>query len=256
MRQPQPLTRWYRVLRKYRTPFAVANLARRPRMAADSRGAVYPELGVFYNRIPKAANTTVVSLLHEIESGTIDQVDAIKGGILRPSRLSWKQASQFHQLFKFTFVRNPYDRLLSAWLQKVAPGSIETYATIPGFGEDSRSGFASFVAYLAAGGLLDNKHWTPQYRLMVLPPSQFDFIGRVESFNGDMQTVLQRTGLSLPEGRSLDELYPTDKAGKRTRAGERLRTYYTPESAEIVRRLYKTDFRRFGYSIDSEWVCS
>ncbi len=253
MKLRQTMTQSYRALKKYRTPFALANLDLLPRMSADSRGAVYSDLGVFYNRIPKAANTTVVAILHEIQKGTVDEVDAIKEEIIRPSRLDWTQARAFRRLFKFTFVRNPYERLLSAWLQKVAPGKVSTYAGIPGFGNDSQEGFAAFVRYLSAGGLMDNKHWTPQYLLMVIPPEKYDFVGRVETFNRDMQYVLDKAGLVLPDGRSLDELYPTDKAGKKTQAGEKLAKYFSATEIDQVYQLYKTDFERLNYPKDPVW---
>ena len=222
-----------------------------PIMSRDHFGAVYLPLGVFYNRVPKAANTTVLSLLNELQTGLVEERSTIKGRIVRPSHLFWRDARRFYNLFKFTFVRNPFERILSAWLNKVVEGDAK-YQIYPGFRDNSQQSFSRFLTALEAGELYNNRHWRPQCSVLMLPLSQFDFVGRVERFAKDFSVVLDSIERSI-DYRDLDALYPTDK-GKATKAKELLGKYYTRREVASVLDLYSTDFDELGYSKYPHWT--
>ena len=101
---------------------------------------------------------------------------------------------------KFTFVRSPYSRVLSAYLHKIIH-RLQRGRALKG-PESKRfthaPTFTEFCRYLADGGLDDNIHWAPQVALMLLPPSKFDLIGKVETFESDVRTVLSRLGAESP----------------------------------------------------------
>lgn len=200
--------------------------------SADKRGCVDLELGIFYNRIPKAANSSVVvnlaqqKLGHEIESRPAKRI------FRRPSSLSREEMAGFDSLYRFTFVRNPYVRVLSAYLDK-----IERKADARG----RTASFLEFLRYLDRGGLYRNAHWAPQVSLMLVPVRELDFVGRVESLERDLATVLA-TIRGTPGDRP-----PRAALGNRTGAADRLAQYYDDECVAMVRCLYAQDFSTFGY---------
>lgn len=199
----------------------------------DLRGMVSVDHGFFFNRIPKSGNSTVAATLAAACGipHTEDDPDAkrAKEAFPRPSELTAGQMEAFERSFKFTFVREPYARVLSAYLDKVRTGAKMTpIATFP-----------EFCRYLAAGGLYANAHWAPQVSLLLLPIERFDFIGRVESMNEDLSRAFAHLDIKLGELRL---------AGPpATNARDLVAKEYTPECREIVRRLYRGDFELFDY---------
>jgi hypothetical protein len=199
----------------------------------DLRGMVGVDHGFFFNRIPKSANSTVARTL-ALACGIPPKKDDpeanwAKEAFPRPSELTTAQMEAFEKGFKFTFVRDPYARVLSAYLDKVKTGvKMTTIAT-----------FAEFCRYLAEGGLHANAHWAPQSSLLLLPIERFDFIGRVENIKEDLSRVFAHLSLRPSEPRLAGppETNARDLVGKE----------YTDECRETVRRLYRRDFEFFGY---------
>lgn len=200
--------------------------------SADKRGCVDLGLGVFYNRVPKAANSSVVvnlaqqKLGHEIESKPAKRI------FRRPSSLSREEMAGFDSLYRFTFVRNPYVRVLSAYLDKIERKAAHGGRAVS---------FLEFLRRLERGELYRNAHWAPQASLLLLPVTEYDFIGRVESLERDLAAVLE-----ILQGRPGDRT-PRSALGNWTGAGGRLAQYYDDASLALVRRLYARDFEVFGY---------
>ena len=66
-----------------------------------------------------------------------------------------------------------------------------------------------------------------------------DFVGRFETFHGDLLEVLKRTGLEL-------ESIPH----KNRSSHKHYSTFYTPETQMIVRERFKRDIEYFGYEFE------
>jgi hypothetical protein len=131
-------------------------------------------------------------------------------------------------------VRNPFSRVLSAYLDKVDGGGKQTFRKELGIGAEALS-FRGFLERLEDGCLCSNIHWTPQTSIVPLQPSALDFIGRVETIDRDLPCLLERI---FGAGE-----YPVVQAGKRTtRASSRLSEYYGDAEIGLVRRLYAQDF--------------
>lgn len=201
--------------------------------SADARGCVDQELGIFYNRIPKAANSTVVINLAAEQSGRDIGARAAKKLFATPAELSRAEVAAFDSLLRFTFVRNPYHRVLSAYLDKV-----ERKARM----KNETSSFEDFLGYLGSGGLYRNMHWAPQHALLLIPFNHFDFVGRVEHLEQDLAHVLALVRGDPPDGEAAHDDY-----SNRTGASRRIAEYYTPRIRERVWNLYREDFRTFGY---------
>ncbi|CAN5675178.1 hypothetical protein BH23PSE1_BH23PSE1_16720 [soil metagenome] len=213
----------------------------------DPRGAYSPADGFFFNRIPKAANSTVMATLAAHSryrrpfGGERD-----KQRFLRPSRLLPRDVERIAGgVFAFTFVRDPYRRVLSAFADKIVqrrPQSRRFFAWLGG-DDGAPPRFADFLRFLEAGGLLTDAHWAPQCHLMLLPLERLDLVGRVESLETDLAHVL-RAVFGTAAGAPV-------QSGPRTDSHAMIARCYTPEAASSVERLYAADFAAFGYAMRS-----
>lgn len=138
--------------------------------------------------------------------------------------------------FKFAFVRNPWDRLVSCWHNKVIDQPKKRL-----FGdriEDLKS-FGAFVDFVAGQDLTAcNRHYRLQCRLIDL--DRVDFLGRLERFSDDFRIVCNTLGLPAEE---------VEKVNVSNRQRD-YRLYYDDALAEKVATLYRRDITLFGYTYD------
>ncbi len=212
-----------------------------PLAACDARGAVDVERRLFFNRVPKCANSTVAVRLVELRLRRIVPAREAKRSFARPSDLDANEVAELDDFFKFTVVRNPYARALSAYLNKIASGRKRKYLQRAGI-EAIDPSFRDFCTYLDHGGLFENAHWAPQTSLMLLPVERFDRIGKVETLSEDLRAIFAR----IAPGRPATSAERSGPAA--THAESKLAAHYDETSAAIVARLYRSDFETFGYS--------
>lgn len=152
---------------------------------------------------------------------------------------------EFARFFKFTFVRNPWDRLLSAFLFMKKGGrnqgdlnwslrNLAPYKT-----------FEKFVLrWVNPQNIQKGQHFRPQHQFITTPASpepQVDFIGYFEKLSEDYQVICDRLGI----GQSLT-------FENRTVEKEDYRSYYNPRTIEIVAEVYRRDIELFGYSFEAK----
>lgn len=203
------------------------------RASANDRGLVDFHLGVFCNRIPKAANSTVVVNLARLRFGYHVPSKQAKRLFRTPAELSAAEAERVKNLYRFAIVRNPYTRTLSAYLDKVERKALR---------RNRETSFEGFLDELEAGALYSNAHWAPQSSLLLLPLSDFDFIGKVENLKEDLGQAL-----AYLKGGPVDWSLVSAK-GNAAGANQKLARYYrNPETVERVSKLFADDFRLFGY---------
>lgn len=205
--------------------------------SANDRGMVDLELGFFCNRIPKAANSTIVTNLVRLKLGHDVPSRQAKKIFTHPGRLSRARMERFDELFKFTVVRNPYTRVLSAYLDKIARFPHRR-------GNDIS--FGEFLQRLAGDRrfLYSNAHWVPQADLLLIPAQEFDVIGKVESLDRDLNQIKQR--ICPGAGDQITNAGPPP-----TGAAKKLRRYYSDDALiALVADIYRDDFATFGYSTD------
>lgn len=213
-----------------------------PIKSVDWRGIVDFDFGFFFNRIPKSANSTVVINLAQLKFGIqVSSVEA-KNSFMHPSHLSEQQMQLFESLFKFTIVRNPYTRTLSAYLDKI----LRHRKKISSFNYKSNHtpSFSDFCNYLKDGGLYSNIHWAPQSEILLLPVNRFDYIGHVESLYNDLKFIYKQI-TSYNKISDFKSHIP-----HQTNASQKLRQYYNNKNQEIVLDLFRNDFDKFGYPFD------
>lgn len=208
---------------------------------ADARGMIDLERSLFYSRVPKAANSTVVAALTPGAGSSNRELIAIKQSYAKPSSLNAEEVACLDDCVKFTVVRDPYTRALSCYLDKIVSGPKLGYLAEHG-GFAGKPTFEQFCEYLATGGLYSNAHWAPQTSLLLMPLSAFDYVGRVESLNKDVTEIFRLLQLEPP--------VTLERAGPRaTHAEKALSQYMTKRAKHLIADLYKLDFAAFGYAV-------
>ena len=143
---------------------------------------------------------------------------------------------EFRDYFKFAFVRNPWDRLVSCWLNKVVEFNRMKFSP-----EDHArmQDFAQFVDWVEREGIHGtNIHIRSQSSLIDL--NHCDFFGRMENFEEDLQRVFARVDVH------------TKNRSVRNRSSNRkpYTDYYTSDLVDRVAELYSKDVQLFGYRFD------
>jgi cephalosporin hydroxylase len=144
-------------------------------------------------------------------------------------------------LFTFTVVRNPFTRILSAYLDKIGrPGILRNqFNAQNGFGYDDEVGFEQFLKILAEDTAILDQHYRPQVENTYAASLDLDMVLTLEHLRPNIAALAQRTGLeaSLP-----------DKSAHSTDASRKIKTYFSDEAIALTRQIYAADFDLFGYS--------
>lgn len=192
------------------------------------------EREVIFIHVPKAAGTSLKIELYGQATGghrTIGEYMAYDG-------------ARTGSAFKCCFVRNPWDRLLSAYsyLKQGKGASMRDKDFAAQFLSDT-PGVNDFVLALQDRTLrrqvLVYDHFRPQSHWICEPGAKthaMDFIGRFETLTQDMNALREK--LSMPAG-EVRRVRPSEHAP--------YRDAYTAETREIVADLYADDIALLGY---------
>jgi hypothetical protein len=172
----------------------------------------------------------------------------------------------------FTFVRNPYARILSGYKEKILKtyemlGRIESVSKLApierrkikrrkfrlkelGFAKDSPPSFERFIDAVTDVPYREaDQHFAPQAYLGAFNLIPYDFIGRVESYDEDMEKLLTL----LHKGQFTMEDIKRNSSGPRNYSGALDNQYHhhlTTSSITKINSYYDCDFKAFGYSRD------
>jgi hypothetical protein len=154
---------------------------------------------------------------------------------------------RYRDYFKFAFVRNPWDRLVSCYSEKVADSE---RAFKPSERRDIRLGrgtpFAEFVETVCT--IPDNEaniHFRSQHKTVCGPgedrPIMADFVGRFENLAADFDVVAERIG-----GAHKPQLPHRHRS--RSRESRSYVEFYDDGLRNLVRERFWEDIEIFGYS--------
>ena len=230
------------VLRMLRESFgALAPHALSARRRSNSV-PIYPTLKTVFIHIPKTAGSTVSTILRRPNLLNFTKHD--------PSPAIDKHSSLFVHLeqlgpeaadyFKFSFVRNPWDRLVSAYHYIIARRQeLDLVASHPDF----ESFLSSFTE--EPSKYLDIPYFKPQSSFLVNDDGEMplDFLGRFETLDKDLKVVLREIG-------SRRMFFKHRKKSKR----RDYREYYSDESSKAVGEVYIRDIENFGYDFNDGLV--
>lgn len=180
--------------------------------------------------IPKAAGTSVTNALFGPVSRHVPYFEYERAN-----------PSKFTKYYKFTFVRNPWDRLLSAYIFLKKGGLNEMDRA---WAEENLARFESFEQFVVEWVNEENvwswAHFIPQYHFVCDKSGamKMDFVGRQENIDKDFDVIKKQLGLEV----ELPVLNQT-----------RVRSHhesYTEETREIVARVYARDIELFNYEFN------
>ena len=130
--------------------------------------------------------------------------------------------------FKFTFVRNPFDRFVSycAFMTRQ-------------YGEFERDPQGTMRRILFDLRPMDHVHFQPQYTLLTDDAGalEMDVIGRVERMQDDYDAICAKIGIP---SRALDKVNSSKRGD--------YREYYAQALIDGVTELYRRDLELFGYA--------
>lgn len=211
------------------------------RRTANADGYSYrpfDENRCIFVHIPKTAGVSVSQSLFGNLAGGHDSIATYR--LVFPYR-------EFSAYFKFAFVRNPWDRLLSAYNFLRGGGMYEGDRA---WAERYLSPYADFNDFVERGlrskEVINRAHFMPQYRFLCPPGSRrilVDFVGYFEDLEEDFAYVRSR----IP-GSSRQPLGRRNTAGGR--GGIDYRDCYTLRTRGIVGEVYRHDIALLGYDFD------
>lgn len=194
--------------------------------------------GCIFIHVPKTAGTSVsTSLFGRAGPGHLsmrDYRDAYEPDVLA-------------RFFTFTFVRNPWDRLASAFFYLKSGGRTAEDAR---FARRHLTPFDSFESFVLNWVTPENVsrywHFIPQSHFVCdeAGRSMVDFVGYYETLTADFAAVCRRLGVT----RTLEHLNGTQ------RGREPYRSSYSAAMKDVVERVYGRDISAFGYDFASEGV--
>lgn len=146
--------------------------------------------------------------------------------------------SEYYDYFKFTFVRNPYDRLLSVFMDKTKK-VIGTQWEIPFFAQFKEYTFEQFVKHLYEHINLNhnetNRHIRTQMSL-ANDANDLNFIGRFEKLEEDLNSLNTLLGT---EANSIENKNKTKH--------DHYSNHFTDDMKKMVYEMYYEDFVKFEY---------
>lgn len=177
--------------------------------------------------------------VHGLFDRSPHQIDkaALLAGLRRPG-------GRYADYFKFAFVRNPFDRLVSCYSQKLAP-----WGPRQGLGREVYAGGRLYVGMGFEEFALtvcrtpdrrSNGHFRSQHTFVCSDDPEkrilADFVGRYENLAEDFDHVAGKIGLQA----SLPYLLSSERGD--------YRDFYDGRLAALVGERYRLDAELFGYS--------
>ncbi|EFO9214487.1 sulfotransferase family protein, partial [Campylobacter lari] len=187
--------------------------------------------------VPKVAGSSIERVIYQTDRWLVGHVKA--------SDYVKLDRDRFENYFSFGFVRNPYDRVVSAYhyLKNDSPDPLDIKWGKLNIRDLE---FKEFVLKLQDEDfkqkILTKNHFSFQYEYLCDENMNVlvDFVGRFEQLNSDFKKILNILNRK-------DSLIHVNKS-KRCN----YKDYYNCETYKIIREIYKNDFEIFDYDLEDK----
>jgi hypothetical protein len=218
---------------------------------------ISPRLNVAYVNNPKVACSSIkltlqqaelddrsyrpATSVHDLVTSPLLTMRKLDGG--GPVERAAAMRAALEGCYVFSFVREPFGRLRSAYLNKIVRRQKKgNFRVDAGFDADTCPPFGDFVQSVCAQDPVEqNTHWRLQALNLSLDVISYDRIGRLERFAQDWAQIAAATGLPAR----------TARAGRSTDTADKAQLHFTPALKRAVQTAYAADFERFGYDPDA-----
>jgi len=186
-------------------------------------------------QIPKCGSTSFSSFLESTENKNLNECN---------------ECTKYfkNNYFSIVFVRNPFDRVFSAWYDKTRGGDVSKLEYLSTGMKKMMlpylNKFKNFVfdlynepdkfSYIECGEYVLDRHFRLQTSFF--PSENIDFIGRFENFQDDFNIVCDKIGIPRQH-------LPHKNKTRHKHYSE----YYDSEMREIVAEMYAKDIENLGY---------
>lgn len=134
--------------------------------------------------------------------------------------------------FKFAFVRNPWDRLLSCWCDK---RYVNKHTSKEAKGEQTP--FKDYVKSYRGENMYLHTNRHAQMQCAAFLNVEMDFVGRLENAHEDFSAICDRLDVDPPE----------EILHKNITDHKHYTEYYDDETRKIVEDMYRDDIEMFNY---------
>lgn len=228
---------------------------RYPTRTVDYVSNISERFRYFYLANPKVASSGILRALQSAEvDGDQSRIPESVHDRSASPLLSFSQSSQAPEsilgtpgFFRFTYVRNPFTRALSAYIDKIETESPERTRLLPTLSlpADRTPTLLEFLtAVQAQRDDWRDIHWTTQSRLLQANNISYSFIGRFESVAQTFPLVLDRLGIDRAH------YNPASRAPHATGANSLVQKYFGAAERELILSIYHADFVGFAYGLD------
>jgi len=145
--------------------------------------------------------------------------------------------NELEQFFKFTFIRNPWDRMVSWYFHH--HGELYEPKNEQGFYNWVKKGMPNHWE----GKVVDGEKWLNQDPLSILgflhnkENISLNYIGRLETINKDMEYICKKNNIEYRE--------PIKKLNSSKRGS--YKEYYNSETVKIIEKRFEQDLNLFPY---------
>lgn len=238
----------------------------RPRISLRNRYVYFP--------ISKAANSSIKWMLYNLEAhGQIsfgarktfrnqNQKMLVHDNFYGPLLTPWQIATNPEidqslaadgEFLKFTFVRNPFARILSAYLDRAQHNNTGLYRMIQEKTDKETFEFKEMLEVILAvpdpEREIHARSQASQTGTRIFPEVQ---VGRFETLREDFAALVARIYPKVDLAAELADMDEVMVSPSKTGASELLRTYYDAEAVEMVLAAFEMDFCELGYPRDLE----